>query len=144
MSRVHSDAVGVSVPTELEADGRSLCDERVMGMVVAGYRWKQPVLDGWAWSYASHWSTPGEHRQAERLFAEPDVRIICEQRAELLEAAVELLAESDELDEAAMPAEYARLREAVRAASDTAANKLAGYEGEAGVNPTPATIQEER
>jgi len=57
-------------------EGRDVSGETVMGMRVAGYRWKTPVLDTFSWSYASHWSTPGEHVEAERLFTEADVRRI--------------------------------------------------------------------
>lgn len=55
-------------------EGRDLSGETVLGMRVAGYRWERDVLDTKAWAYASHWSTPGENQQVERLFTEADVR----------------------------------------------------------------------
>ena len=61
----------------LEADGRDPSGETVMGMRVAGYRWKTPVLSTWNWSFAAHWSTPGQHQaDVERLFTEDDVRAL--------------------------------------------------------------------
>jgi hypothetical protein len=80
-----------SVPTEGPGaavvglqDGRDMSGETVMGMRVAGWRWKTEIPlevrgSAWAYSYASHYSTGPE--DAERLFTESDVRALLASQA---------------------------------------------------------------
>lgn len=124
MSRVHSDAVGVSVPTELEAGALDEL-ERLASAATQG-PWFDS--DGVVWFDSREQVCCG--RGYHQCCGEPDII-----------GGQEKLAESNPTDAAfiaaANPATVLALIAATRRA-------LAGYEAEGRMNPTPATIQEER